>query len=81
MRLFSSSPASLHPSIHLCGALCDISAMPGYEGEKEGQAPLLSPRPNPRNINSVSLEQQRRALASNLSDLMMSGPLFFGPFI
>lgn len=39
------------------------------------------PGQNPRNINSVSLEQQRRALASNLSDLMMSGPLFFGPFI
>lgn len=36
-----------HPSIHLCGALCDISAMPGYEGEREGQAPPLSPRPKP----------------------------------
>lgn len=35
-----------YPSIHLFGALCDISAMPGYEGEREGQAlPLSSDKP------------------------------------
>lgn len=76
----SSSPPPHHPSIpfspsiHLFGALCDISAMPGREGEREGQAGHCLP-PNPRNINSVFLEQERRALASNLSDLMMSDPL------
>lgn len=32
-----------YPSIHLFGALCDISAMPGYEGERERQALPLSP--------------------------------------
>lgn len=84
MRLFSSSPTSLHPfsiPLSICLVL-SVTSLPCQAMREKGRhRPCHCPRPNPRNINSVFLEQQRRALASNLSDLIMSGPLFLGPFI
>lgn len=70
---------SIPPSICL---VLSVTSLPCQAMRERGRdKPCHCPRPNPQNINSVFLEQQRRALASNLSDLMMSGPLFFGPFI
>lgn len=84
MCLFSSSPTSLHP-FSIPPSIClvlSVTSLPCQAMREKGRhRPCHCPRPNPRNINSVFLEQQRRALASNLSDLIMSGPLFLGPFI
>lgn len=70
---------SIPPSICL---VLSVTSLPCQAMRERGRdRPCYCPRTNPRNINSVFLEQERQALASNLSDLMMSGPLIFGPFI
>lgn len=74
-------PPSLSTPPSICLVL-SVTSLPCQAMRERGRdRPCHCPWPNPRNINSVFLEQERRALASNLSDLMMSGPLFFGPFI
>lgn len=74
MHLFSSSssaciPPSLHLSVH--HSLWHLG-----HARRRGRERLRQARPlsSPRNINSVSFEPQRRALATNLLDLMMSVP-------
>lgn len=78
-------PPSIPPSLSIPPSIClvlSVTSRPCQAMRERGRdRPCHCPRLNPRNINSVFLEQERRALASNLSDLMMSGPLFFGPFI
>lgn len=70
----------LHIPPSICVAL-SVTSLPcqalreGGGRHKSGHCPRL----NLQNINSVVVEQQHRALASNLSDLMMSGPPFLGP--
>lgn len=72
------------PSLSIPPSIClvlSVTSLPCKATRERGRdRPRYCPWPNPRNINSVFLEQERRALASNLLDLMMSGPLF-GPFI
>lgn len=73
------------PSLYILPSVClvlSVTSLPCQAMRERGRDRLCHcPRLNPRNINSVFLEQERRALASNLSDLMMSGNLFFGPYI
>lgn len=76
---------SIPPSLYILPSVClvlSVTSLPCQAMRERGRdRPCHCPRLNPRNINTVFLEQERRALASNLSDLMMSGNLFFGPFI
>lgn len=76
---------TIPPSLSIPPSIClvlSVTSLPCQAMRERGRdRPRHCPWPNPQNINSVFLEQEGRALASNLSDLMMSGPLFFGPFI
>lgn len=76
---------SIPPSLYILPSVClvlSVTSLPCQAMRERGRdRPCHCPRINPRNISSVFLEQERRALASNLSDLMMSGNLFSGPFI
>lgn len=73
------------PSLSIPPSIClvlSVTSLPCQAMRERGRdRPCHCPQPNPQNINSVFLEQECQALASNLSDLMMSGPHFFGPFI
>lgn len=72
---------SIPPSLYILPSVClvlSVTSLPCQAMRERGRdRPALCPPLNPRNINSVFLEQERRALASNLSDLMMSGSLCF----
>lgn len=77
LNLLLPIPSSLSIPPSICLVL-SVTSLPCQAMRERGRdRPCHCLLRSPRNINSVFLEQERRALASNLSDLMMSGPLFF----
>lgn len=77
LNLLLPIPSSLSIPPSICLVL-SVTSLPCQAMRERGRdRPRHCLLRSPRNINSVFLEQERRALASNLSDLMMSGPLFF----
>lgn len=70
-----------YPSIHLFGALCDISAMPGYEGEREGQALPLSPGQTHGISIVFFLSSSAKRWPVTFRIWLCQAPSFFGSFI